>query len=152
MFSCITVTSLALLWLFYESDWLRLRMLVGPVLTSCPWLAQSGLNLTRQDFGYEVESWKSIKTYMGPGITTPLCGWDWIEGTLHPKGDCEVTITAWGVTSTATFNNVEDAKLMKDYFTAALKPNKIQRKELTAHKAAVKRAHKAYSPVPAFAG
>jgi len=37
MFGCITVTSLALLWLFYESDWLRLRMLVGPVATFCEW-------------------------------------------------------------------------------------------------------------------
>jgi hypothetical protein len=37
MFQCIAVVTAALLWLLYEADWMRLRLLVGPVHTFCLW-------------------------------------------------------------------------------------------------------------------
>ncbi len=38
MFQCIAVVTAALLWLLYEADWMRLRLLVGPVHAFCLWL------------------------------------------------------------------------------------------------------------------
>lgn len=32
MFGCVGIISMALLWLLYEADWMRLRLLVGPAI------------------------------------------------------------------------------------------------------------------------
>jgi len=161
MIGCIGVISLALLWLLYEADWMRLRMLVGPVVTSCPWSApRDGVELRREDFGIyrwqkapEVEDClftKSTKfacyqidkrAYFSPGVVEPICGWEWIEGRVHPKGDNTIYIIAWGCRSTATFTD-NDPKRMKDYCAAALKPTTEQRKGITKQRNAVKRANK----------
>ena len=163
METCLFVIALALLWLFRESDWLRLRMVVGAVVTSCPWAphpthrlcyqwfdrdgkptnaaGQGSITLTRENFkGYP----------FSPGIDTPLCGWEWIEGRPHPRADYRITIVAWGITHRIALAN-DNPTAMKTLFTAALKPNREQRKALTQHKAAVKRAHKASQLAPAFA-
>jgi hypothetical protein len=164
MYQCLAVITVALLWMLYECDWLRLRMLVGPNITSCPWSAPNGIRLTRKDFlrvglqpwghdidysngqplpniGFrEVKGYKPVRdAYFSVGVFAPLCGWDWIESRLHPKGDCSITIIAWGVRSTATFTS-NDPKRMKDYCTAALKPDKEQRKALTKQRRASKLA------------
>ena len=39
MFTCVGIVSFAILWLLYEADWMRLRLLIGPNITSCPWSA-----------------------------------------------------------------------------------------------------------------
>lgn len=175
MYGCIAAILAGLFWLGYESDWFRVRLPVGPVVTSCPWTAPDGIRLTRKDFlrdGFQpwgldidhsdgqpipntgfnaVEGYKPVRdAYFSVGVFMPLCGWEWIESRLHPKGDCTVTIVAWGVRSTATFK-ANNPKIMRDYFAAALKPDHEQRKALTSHKAAVKRARKNMTIAPEFA-
>ena len=150
MFGCVATIAAALVWMLYECDWLRLRMVVGPVVTFC-WFDREGnptdaaglepITLTRKDF----ENFP-----FSPGIDTPLCGWKWIEGRSHPRADYRITIVAWGITHRIALAT-DNPTAMKTLFTAALKPNREQRKALTQHKAAVKRAHKASQLAPAFA-
>ena len=55
--------ALAFLWLGYESDWMRVRLLVGQEL-SPNWLA------------FDWSKWKQH--------IEPICGWDWIQNRYHP--------------------------------------------------------------------
>ena len=97
MGTCLFVIALALLWLFRESDWLRLRMVVGAVVTSCPWAPRPTHRLCYQWFDREgnptdaagleliILTRKDFENFpFSPGIDTPLCGWKWIEGRYHP--------------------------------------------------------------------
>lgn len=165
MVGCIATISAALGWLLYESDWLRLRLPMGPTITFCPftprndvkhlcyqWFDRAGnfrdngsqkrITLTRDHFEFP-------KQFFSPGITEPLCGWDWIEGRTHPMADYRITITAWGITHKIAIAS-DDPRLLKEVFAIALKPDKTQRRALTVHKAAARKANASYAPVPEF--
>jgi len=159
MYSCIATITAAFVWMLYECDWLRLRMPVGPVERYCVWPAPDDLfspearlprplepkppiRLTREDFS----SGMNPRLYeFSPGVDEPLCGWEWIEGRLHPYPDYRITITAWGVTSHVVLCS-DSPKLARELFAAALKPTREQRKELNA----LKRANRKTREYPTF--
>jgi hypothetical protein len=55
---------------------------------------------------------------LSPGIDSPVCGWRWIETRLHPPVDCTITISGFGVRSTANFRQ-GDPRIMREYMREA---------------------------------
>ena len=60
----------AFAWLGYESDWMRVRLMVGDLAPN--WLAFD---------------WSKWKQYM-----EPICGWDWIQNHYHPTPEYKVVL------------------------------------------------------------
>lgn len=70
----ITILVAAFLWLGYETDWMRVRLMVGdypiPELEYVDWLSC-----------FDSLAWDKL-TYRAD--IDPICGWNWIKGRLHP--------------------------------------------------------------------
>ena len=96
---------LAFVWLLYESDWMRIRLLAGANTPPVPRirLYRHGTWLTRQDRTYPAFD-KYADTALSAGIEEPICGWDWLIGRDHPLVEYSFTLTAWGCTHNLTIN------------------------------------------------
>ena len=78
MLVCWIIVTIALTWLLYETDWLRVRLPYGKEpdkLKYKTWAElKSGLLQTKKSD----PGWLKF-----PDICTPLCGWEWLKNTIH---------------------------------------------------------------------
>ena len=79
MIELLITIGLAFIWLGYETDWMRIRLPVGE---------------DSKAIVYETKTWQELKPYNPsfklypmwvtlPENMSPLCGWDWLNNTLH---------------------------------------------------------------------
>ena len=122
MIISLTVIVLAFLWLGYETNWMRLRLLYEEIIP---------------EVEYEYKTWKELKPWQVtkqypfwvryPDLMAPLCGWDYINNTMHIIPQYKIEIVAFGVRNKITLNNGGDAKLLKDIATTTLKATRAQK-------------------------
>ena len=149
------VTILAsFIWLLYESDWMRIRLPVGAIITAEPvktiqlWQYKHNGKVgfsTFEPIGYVGEVSRSQKdttiSLFSAGIDQPVCGWDWLLSHAHPIAEYKITILAWNVRHHITLDgNNGNANLMKDICKFALKPNKEERKYINKQRKELKLA------------
>ena len=92
-------------WLAYETDWMRIRLIVGaipPVLE------------------YPTKTWEELKPYpikktdqtwlRFPGIMSPLCGWDWLTKTQHIMPEYRIELVGESYRTTITSSNAQALK------------------------------------------
>ncbi len=94
MIATIIIVSLAMTWLGYESDWMRVRLLVGePVKPK--YARYKAYNMLRKGKprwndspiyegnnyleGYSPNGEPEYIVVLNPGITDVLCGWEWLD-------------------------------------------------------------------------
>lgn len=129
MLPCLVVISLAFTWLLYESDWLRIRLLVGALVAPT-----KTIRLYRHTKHDQVGFSKSDNTYLdrkvdtifSACITEPICGWDWLLNRNHPLVEYRISIEAWGCKHSIHLcdnPNIDQGRIMKDVCkTAFAKP------------------------------
>jgi len=138
MIPSLIVITLALTWLLYESDWLRIRLLIGAATP-----ANKTIRLYRHKgrgpvgFSRNETAYLSRRTdvIFSPAITEPICGWEWLLNHNHPLVEYQIQITAWNCKNTIHLcdnPNVDYSRIMKDVCKLAFaKPkngNKPRRK------------------------
>ena len=74
MIATIIILSLAFTWLGYETDWMRIRLVVGIESLPPNWL---------------LFDWSKWKRYM-----IPICGWEWIKCHHHPTPEYKIELIA----------------------------------------------------------
>jgi len=129
MLPCLAVVGLAFIWLLYESDWMRVRLLVG---------------CTK-------EPTKTIRLYQGSislnvGLDEPICGWDWLLSHEHPIIENHIEIIAHNCKHNIHLCNnpsVDYGRIMKDICSTAFKAN-IRRKN--GHKPNKRKARLTFNP------
>jgi len=103
----ITLTSiliLAFIWLLAETDWLRIRLLIGVNATPIVYqyktweeiLAMLPCKLTKNDPG-----WLRF-----PGNMAPLTGWDWLHNTMHIIPEYKIELIGIGYKTTINSNSM----------------------------------------------
>lgn len=107
MIVSLIVIALAFTWLLYESDWMRVRLLVGAIPELEPVerirLYRHNNYFTRSDGTYSAFD-KYADTVLSAGIEEPVCGWDWLIGRDHPLVEYGFELIAWGCKHTLTVN------------------------------------------------
>jgi len=116
MIATILIVSIALAWLGYETDGMRARLPVG----AYPELI-------------ERKSWDELKPTSNlnrypfwlrhPGNMAPICGWDWLEQTMHIVPEYKIELNTYGVRYQMTVK--KDSVLSQ--VMKANKPTKQQR-------------------------
>ena len=103
MIPIIIVVSLAFLWLGYETDWLRVR-LTGYEESNYPtktWTELRPSKILRTD----------VMWLRYPDSVAPLCGWDWLNKTLHIMPDYSIELIGIGYKTTI---HSADASALRD--------------------------------------
>jgi len=108
MIPALITIVLAFLWLGYESDWLRVRLPVGPEPQPAP-------DLERIDFETCKSRYGTKQLQFSPGIDEPLCGWEWLQNNTHPVPRVAVSFSSGGV---RYHWNIKDCDILKDALTA----------------------------------
>ncbi len=121
MIALIATIIMALAWLGYETDWMRVRLPVGvtaPVIeleVRKPW-----------DY-FKAKIWNpNFKLYpmwlTHPTVMDPICGWDWLENTMHIIPECRIELNHSGVRYNMT---IKEPSIMRSVVTALrAKPGK----------------------------
>ena len=88
MILTILTIALALIWLGKETDWLRVRLLIGKDKPKV-FAQYRAFNSLKKKKYYEVEvhagsnadepQGTMYTVVLDPGITDPICGWDWLD-------------------------------------------------------------------------
>lgn len=138
-------------WLFYESDWMRVRLLTGYSRHKPTF--ESTFDVIHWSRDYQAapiifdETPKFVTLgesdiILSPGITEPIPGWSWIESRQHPIPIYKMEITAWGCHHTIILCNTSNGKsnLVKDVCRVAFKTNKEERKQITQQNKALRLA------------
>lgn len=110
----LIIIAIAFIWLGYETNWLTIRLPYG----SLPVIPEP-----------ERMSWDDIKLKykpleFSPGVEAPLCGWDWLENTMHVIPESKVYMIHGGVRYSMT---IKDPTVIKTVVTAMKtpKPKKV---------------------------
>ena len=105
---------LAFYWLILETDYLRVRLLVGVI---APPVELERLNWDACQARY---GWLKLST----GVESPLCGWDWLQNNTHPIPQVKVSFSSGGV----RYNwDIKDPIILKDAITAThAKPKPVK--------------------------
>ena len=154
----IVTILISFIWLFYESDWMRIRLLVGKIVVEQPEPIKT-IHLWKFSYGSQVGFTSNVgysihgnptylicgrtndATLLSPGLTEPICSWDWLLSHEHPIAEYKITILAWNVRHHITLDgNNGNANLMKDICKFALKPNKEERKYINRQRKELKLA------------
>ena len=105
------IIGLAFIWLGYETNWVRVRLLVG-IETS-----------TKYKTWAELKPWSTKKSdpmwLRFPKIMEPLSGWDWLENTMHIIP--EYTIELITDTSKITMRS-QNMSILRDAFKVYRNP------------------------------
>lgn len=90
MIATSIIIGVALLWLAYETDYMRVRLLVGKLAVV-----------------YERKSWGELKPWIitkhhpfwlrHPDNMSPLCGLAWLENTMHVIPEYKIELNTGGV-------------------------------------------------------
>jgi len=150
----IVTILLSFTWLFYESDWMRIRLPVGAVKKTATfedWCSMfmrypadfkvhwdGNGEISIDDAPQFVELHKDDFNLLS-GIESPICGWEWIESRQHPIPQYKIEIIAWGVHHKI---RLYDANRMKQVCQVTLRPNKEERKQITQQNKALRLASK----------
>ena len=112
MIATIIIILIALYWLGIESNWLTIRLLFG-------------IDTDK----HERKTWdelKPCKVYKNhpfwlrhPSNMSPLCGWDWLEKTMHVVPEYKIELSQPGYKSTMT---IRDCEIIKDVFRVYRNP------------------------------
>lgn len=87
MVVAILIICLAYYWLLNETNYLRVRLLIG--------VESKPLELQRISWGACQSRYRVLK--LSIGVDEPLCGWDWLESRTHPIPQVTVDINSGGV-------------------------------------------------------
>jgi hypothetical protein len=135
---CILAVALALTWLLYETNWLTVRLPMGPMgralagktikLFQCAVNSQVGIT-TRED-GVSGIPKKNDKTtlLLGPGIEEPVCGWEWLLNRAHPLIENRIEIVAHNCRHNIHLcdnPNIDQGRVMKEVCAVAFKPLRV---------------------------
>ena len=83
MLGVLAVIAAAYIWLGYETDWLRVRLLVGPEPIKAEpikpkvYYSHKSIWDLKQDLAHQY-SYK-----LSPGVEEVLCGWNWLFDNVH---------------------------------------------------------------------
>ncbi len=102
---------MALTWLLYETDWMRVRLPMGIEVPSN---------------GHKFKSWDELKPWNPkfsqypmwltcPDNMSPLCGLDWLENTMHIIPECRMELNHSGVKYNMT---IKEPSIMRSVVTA----------------------------------
>jgi len=105
MVTTLLVIASAFYWLLCETDYLRVRLLVGD-LPAIP-------EVERISWGVCQSRYPSLK--LSCGVEQPLCGWDWLKNNTHPIPQVDVSFSSGGV---RYHWHIEDCNILKDAITA----------------------------------
>jgi hypothetical protein len=88
MIATIVIVSLALVWLGYETRWMRVRLLTGAAYTPPQYEYKTW---------DELELWRLPERYQPfwlkhPDNMLPLCGWDYLKNTMHVIPDITMSL------------------------------------------------------------
>jgi len=116
----IILIILGFIWLLYETDYLRVRLLVG---------------IETKPIEYEYMSWEDVKTryfyglpsrqtpfwYANPEHMEPLCGLAWLENTMHVIPEYRIELDFGGNKYKMT---VKEPKVLKEIVKVNTKKHK----------------------------
>ena len=133
MIATIIVIGLAFTWLGYETDWIRVRLLIGSSLSPLDrWCNEFHLSPKYFDFVWvplefsAVPSYKQYKIELSPGVTV-MCGQKWLDKHYHDLDNYEPRVELYfgnGYRQTFTLKKPELMKQIikintgKKYFKA----------------------------------
>ena len=118
MIALLATILMALNWLLYETDWMRVRLVAGIEVPSN---------------GHKFKSWDQLKPWnpnfrqypmwlTHPDNMVPLCGLAWLENTMHIIPECRIELNHSGVRYNMT---IKEAAIMRSVVTALrAKPGK----------------------------
>ncbi len=135
MILALTIIGLAFTWLLVETDFMRIRLIVGRIEPELilQYKAWDMLLSEAQNIPYrQKQFWLKY-----PELMTAICGNDWLESRQHVIPQYRIELKAWGVHSKVTLKQA-DSKVLKDLATALLKPTTTERRELTKQRKAVR--------------
>ena len=118
MIALLAIIMMALAWLGYETDWLRVRLPMGIEVPA------NGHKYKTWD---ELKPWNpNFKSYpmwlTHPDNMIPLCGRDWLENTMHIIPECRIELNHSGVRYNMT---IKEPSIMRSVVTALrAKPGK----------------------------
>ena len=129
----------AFIWLGYETDWMRVRLLAGAEKHIAEYVVCQSLKGNRSGTYLRVgtndgtgnhpfSEVTHYQVFVHPGITDILCGWDWLDKHCGDLVDYQpkVTMSMAGVRYNMT---IKDTSIIKDI----MKANKLTRKQKLAY-------------------
>lgn len=126
MLATIIIFCAAFYWLLRETNYLRINLM--------PLIEQIDLDYKPwEDILRDKPPYKYLPDFLKMDGYEPLCGWDYLKNTMHVVPKYKFEVYAWGVRNKITLNE-PDSKILKDLAVSMLRPNKDQRKELTAQR------------------
>lgn len=87
MIATIIIIGLALSWLAYETDYLRIRLLVGPWIVPLIYKRDTWENISRNLKPNPVPFW-----WKHPYNMEPLCGREWLENHQHVLPEYKIVL------------------------------------------------------------
>ncbi len=115
----LTILGLAY-WLMRETNWLRIRLLVGEFPEPDTTVRKSWTELTEiNHIPHKYQPfWMKYPTLM-----QPLCGWDWLQNTMHVIPEYKVVLISAHYKSTMTVKACEGAaSVLRDAFRVNRNP------------------------------
>jgi len=122
MIACLIVTTLALLWLGLETEWMMIRLPMGSDILPVKCEYKTWEQLKPRNPNKQYPFWVRCPDYM-----SPLCGWDYIKNTMHIIPEYRFEIIAFGVKSRINLKKGDDARLIKAIADCTLKATKAQK-------------------------
>lgn len=124
MIACIVLVSLALTWLAKETDWMRVRLLVGIECIPLEYERKSWEDLSHT----QPERYQPNFMRMNNGTEhfSPLCGWDWLKNTMHVIPEYKIYLAIGG----CRYNmNIKKDSVLK----AVMRANHLTKKQKLAY-------------------
>ena len=94
MIATIAILTLALYWLLRETDYMRIRLLIGA------WYVPVEYRRATWD---KLKPYKNLPNFMRMHGYDPLCGWDWLKNHEHVLPDYSLYLAINNVRYTMTF-------------------------------------------------
>jgi len=114
MIATILIVSLAFYWLLLETDWLRIRLLYGAIAQIIEY-RKSWEELKPHDIKKNHPFWMRFPEHM-----EPLCGWHWLEETMHIIPDYKIELIGTGYKTTIRSQSTE---ALRDAFRVNRNPH-----------------------------
>lgn len=126
MIPSLIVIGIAFIWMLKESDFLRVRLLVGNV----PELELPLERKSWEDILEDKPSYRYLPNFLrmnnGFEYFAPLCGWDWLRDTMHVIPEPKVEMQIGGVRYSMT---IKQPTIIKD----VMRVNKVNKKQKLAY-------------------